>query len=115
VSVERVDAGPVVVGCVVALAGLLFLAEPFVGPVAVGGADVPVGALSFVVLAVAFDLGAVVFYRRGQRTVALAHGVAGLGWTLVVVGPFVGGLPLLWLGIAVVVGGSAFLVVELAR
>jgi hypothetical protein len=61
--VARVDAGPAAVGCVVALAGALFLAEPLVGPVPVGGRDVPVAALSFVVLAVAFDLGAVVFYR----------------------------------------------------
>jgi hypothetical protein len=111
-SVARIDAGPAAVGTVVALAGLLFLAGPFLDPVPVGGVSVPVAAFSFVVLAVGLDLGAVVFYRRGQRTAALAHGVAGLGWTLLVAGPLVGSTGLLWLGVAVVVGGAAFLVVE---
>ncbi len=113
--VARVDAGPAAVGCVVALAGALFLAEPLVGPVPVGGIAVPVAVLSFAALAVAFDLGAVVFYRRGHRPAALAHGVAGLGWTLLVAGPLLGSVAVVWLGMAVVVGGAVFLVVDVYR
>lgn len=114
-KVARLDAGPAVVGCVVALAGLGFLAEPFVEPVPFGTTAVPVAALSAVVLAAGFDLGAVVFYRRGHRRAALAHGVAGLGWSLLVAGPLVGSVAVLWLGVAVVVGGAAFLVVDVYR
>jgi hypothetical protein len=114
-SLARVDAGPAAVGTVVGVAGLLFLADPFLDPVPVGGASVPVAALSFLALAVGLDLGAVVFYRRGQRTAALAHGVAGLGWTLLVAGPLLGSTTLMWLGIAVVAGGAAFLVAEVYR
>ncbi|MFT4923570.1 MAG: hypothetical protein ACI8XM_002797 [Haloarculaceae archaeon] len=108
----QVDLGPALVGAVMALAGVLFLAEPFVDPIPVGGVEVPVVALSFVALAVALDLGAVVFYRRGQRAAWQAHGVAGLGWSLLVLGPLFGSVLVMWLGIAVVVGGGAFLVVE---
>jgi len=108
----RLDAGPTAVGGVMALAGFLFLAEPFVDPLLVGSLRVPVAAFSFVALAAALDLGAVVFYRRDQQTASLAHGVAGLGWTLLVAGPLLGSVLVLWLGIAVVVGGAVFLVVE---
>ena len=111
-NAARLDAGPVAVGAVVALAGVLFLAEPFVDPLSLGGARVPVSVLSFIALAVGLDLGALVFYRRGQRTAALAHGVAGAGWTLLVAGPLLGSALLLWLGVAVVVGGAVFLVAE---
>jgi len=111
-GVARLDAGPVVVGCVIALAGVLFLAEPFVAPVSLGGTDVPVAAFSFLALAVGLDLGALVFYWRGQRTAALAHGVAGAGWTLLVAGPLLGSTAVMWFGVAVVVGGATFLVVD---
>jgi len=111
-NVGRIEVGPTVVGLIMAGAGVLFLAEPFVDPIPVGDVRIPVAALSFVALAVALDVGAVVFYRRGQRTAALAHGVAGLGWSLLVAGPLLGSLPVMWLGVAVVVGGAVFLVVE---
>jgi hypothetical protein len=114
-SVGQVELGPAAVGTVMALSGLLFLAQPFVEPIPVAGTEVPVVALSFVALAAGLDLGAFVFYRRGQRTAALAHGVAGRGWTLLVVGPLFGSVTTMWLGIAVVVGGAVFLVVEVYR
>lgn len=109
------DPGRALVGAFVGLAGLLLLAEPLVDPVPVGGRRVPVFVLSGVALAIGLDLGAVVFYRKGRRTAAMAHGVAGLGWSLVVVGPFLGSGVLWFLGLAVVVGGAVFLVVEAAR
>jgi hypothetical protein len=94
------------------LAGLFFLAEPFVDPVRIGALRIRLVALSGIALAVGLDLGAVVFYRRGQRTAALAHGVAGLGWTLVAVGPFLGGGSLLVAGVLVVIAGALFLAGE---
>jgi len=114
-NVYELDPAPLVVGAFMALAGVLFLAEPFVQPIPVDGVSIPVAALSFVALALALDLGAVLFYWQGDRTAALAHGVAGLGWTLVILGPMVGSNVLWLLGLAVIVGGAVFLFVEMAR
>ncbi len=114
-SVRQVDPVPVVVGALMALAGGLFLAEPVVDPIPVGGQAVPVAAISFVALAAALDVGAVLFYWRGERAAALGHGVAGLGWTLLVAGPLLGSGLLWFLGLAVVIGGAVFLFVEVYR
>ncbi len=111
-SSESVGLGRYVVGGFVGLAGLLLLVEPVVDPLAVGDARVPMFGLAGVALAVGLDLGAVVFYRQGQRTVAMAHGVAGLGWTFLAVGPAIGSGTLLVVGLVVVVGGALFLVAE---
>jgi hypothetical protein len=114
-NIHKLDPAPLVVGAFMALAGVLFLAQPFVPPIGLGGVDVPIAAFSFVALAVALDLGAVLFYWQGESTAAMAHGVAGLGWTLLVVGTALG-QSLLWLlGLAVVVGGAVFLFVEMSR
>jgi hypothetical protein len=109
---ENFDPARATVGVFVGLAGLLFLAEPFVSPVAIGGFRIRAVALSGVALAVGLDLGAVVFYRRGQSTVAMGHGVAGLGWTVLAVGPLLGGEAVLLVGVLVVVAGAVFLVTE---
>lgn len=111
-SSESVGIGRYVVGGFVGLAGLLLLAEPVVDPIAVGDARIPMFGLAGVALAIGLDLGAVVFYRAGQRTVAMAHGVAGLGWTFLAVGPILGSGTLLVVGLAVVIGGVLFLVAE---
>lgn len=111
----ELEPAPLVVGGFMSLAALLFLAQPFVAPIPVGGVEVPIAAFSFVALAVALDLGAVLFYWQGESTAARVHGVAGLGWTLLVVGTALGG-GLLWLlGLAVVIGGAVFLFVEMSR
>jgi hypothetical protein len=114
-NVHELDPAPLVVGGFMALAGLLFLAEPFVQPIPIDGVPIPVAALSFIALALALDLGAVLFYWQGDRTAALAHGVAGLGWSLVILGPMVGSGVVWLLGLAVVIGGAVFLFVEMAR
>ena len=114
-NVYELDPAPAVVGSFMALAAVLFLAQPFVAPIPVGGVEVPIAAFSFVVLALALDLGALLFYWQGESTAAMVHGVAGLGWTLLVAGTALGG-GLLWLvGLAVVVGGAVFLFVEMGR
>jgi len=109
---ESVSVGRYVVGGFVGLAGLLLLAEPVVEPIAVGDARIPMFGLAGVALAIGLDLGAVVFYRKGQRTVAMAHAVAGLGWTVLAVGPILGSGTLLIVGLVVVIGGVLFLAAE---
>lgn len=104
------EAGPMAVGSLVGLAGLLFLLAPVVDPVAVGGADVSVVALSAVVLSLGFTLGTVVFARRGRRLFAIAHGVFAVAWTLLVAGPLLGSEPLFWAGVVALVAGVGFLV-----
>lgn len=114
-NVRQVDPAPAVVGTLMALAAALFLVEPLVDPISLGGEAVPVVAFSFVALAVALDAGAVLFYWQGERTAAAVHGVAGAGWTLLVLGPAVGSGPVWFLGLAVVIGGAVFLFVEASR
>jgi hypothetical protein len=103
------------VGTLVGLAGLLFLIEPVVGPLALGGLRVRPVALSTVVLALGFGLGGVVFLRRGRRLIGIAHAVGGVGWGLLALAPAVGSETALVLGLAVVVGGSVALFVQGSR
>jgi hypothetical protein len=114
-NVRQVDPAPAVVGAFMALAAGLFLAEPFVSPIPLGGQPVPIAAFSFVALAIALDLGAVLFYWQGERTAAMVHGVAGAGWTLLVLGPALGSGLIWFLGLDVVIGGAVFLFVETIR
>jgi hypothetical protein len=100
------DAASAAVGCCIGVGGVLFLAEPFVDPFAVGGTRVPAVFLSVVVVAAGLLFGAVVFLRRGLTRVGLAHAVAGGGWGLVVLGTLAASGPLLFAGFAVLVGGS---------
>jgi len=104
------EAGPMAVGTLVGLAGLLFLLAPVVDPVPIGGLDVSVVALSAVVLTLGFALGTVAFARRGRRLFAMAHGVFAVAWALLVLGPLVGNENLLWAGVVVLVAGVGFLV-----
>ncbi|WP_254272070.1 hypothetical protein [Haloarcula marina] len=108
------ELGPMAVGVLVGLAGLLFLLAPVVDPVAVGGGAVSVVALSAVVLTAGFSLGTVVFARRGHRLFAIAHGVFAVAWVLLVLGPLLGVGDLLVAGVVVLVAGIGLLV-TLAR
>jgi hypothetical protein len=110
-----VDLGPPLVGTFVAVAGALTLAEPVVGPVVVGPLRVRPIALGAAVLAAGLSLGSVVFYRRGQRLVAIAHAIGGVGWIGVVAGTALGSGVVLFAGLAVLLGGSLFLVAETRR
>jgi len=114
---ERLDleAGPVAVGTLVGLAGLLFLSAPVVDPVPIGSLRVHPLALSVVVLAVGFALGTVVFYRRGQRLFAFAHGIFGLAWVGIAAGTAVGSGTLVIGAVMLVVAGCGFFVSRSAR
>lgn len=105
-----VEAGPAAVGVVVGVGGLCFLLEPLVGTVALGGVRVRPVALSVVVLAVGFCLGAVVFRRRGHRRFALAHAVFGLVWIGFGVGTAVRSGPVVVGAVVVAVAGAGFLI-----
>ena len=104
------EPGPVAVGVLVGLSGLLFLLTPVVEPVAVGSLQVSTVALSAVVLTLGFALGTVVFARRGRRLFAIAHGVFAVAWALLVLGPLLGQEALLLAGVVVLVAGAGFLV-----
>ena len=106
----EIEAGPAAVGSLVGVAGLLFLLEPFVGPVPVGDLRVRPVALSAVVLALGLGLGAVVFYRRGRCLFVFAHGVFGVAWAGVVLGTATGSGAVLVGGVVLVVAGCGFLV-----
>ncbi|MES3516692.1 MAG: hypothetical protein PPP58_03400 [Natronomonas sp.] len=110
---DGIDPAPLVVGGFVGIAGLLFLVEPVVDPIDVGvGAIRPV-ALSALFLTTGFLLGAVVYLRRGDRLVGGAHAVAGVGWGVSIAGFVVGSGAVLFLGIAVIVGGMLALAAQL--
>jgi hypothetical protein len=112
---RAVDWGSVAVGSLVGLAGLCFLAEPVVGPLAVGGLRIRPIALSTLFLALGFGLGGVVYLRRGQWLIGVAPAVGAVGWGLLALAPAVGSGTALVLGLAVVVGGSVALVVQVSR
>lgn len=108
-SALDIDAGPAAVGVLVAAAGVLFLVDPVVGPVSLGGLRARPVALSAVVLAAGFGLGAAVFSRRGHRRFAFAHAVFGLAWAGVVVGTAVGSGLVVVAAVLLVVAGSGAL------
>ncbi len=107
------DPVPAVIGLAVGAGGLLFLAEPLVDPVAVGGTRLPVAFLSVVVVAAGLLFGGGAYVRRGRRRIGLAHAVGGVGWALVAVGTALGSGVVLFAGFAVLLGGCLWLVAGL--
>lgn len=107
-----VEFWPAVVGLLVGAGGLLFLLEPVVGPVPVGPVRARPVALSTVVLAAGFCIGAPVFYRRGRRLFGVAHGVFGLAWAGVAVGTAARSGALVVGAVLLVVAGSGFLIAQ---
>lgn len=109
------EPGPALVGGLVGLAGLLFLVEPVVDPLAVGGLRVHPVALSAAVFALALSTGAVVFGRRGRRTFALAHAVFAVAWTGIVLGTALGSGAVLVGGVVLAVAAGGALVEQSRR
>lgn len=113
-SLSDLDPASMVVGTIVGIAGLLLLLQPTVRVVTVPvvGTRVPTFVLSAGVLALGFAVGAPVYLRRGFRLRGIAHliGAAGFGALFFAAG--FSSLTLLWLGMAVVIGGVLFLIAE---
>jgi hypothetical protein len=106
------DAGGIVVGAVIGLAGAFFLAQGFVEWIAVGAYRVRPLALSAVAMAAGFLLGGGVFLRQGRRLLGIGHGGMGVGWALLIVATATGnGLALVG-SVAAIVGTAFFLVAE---
>ncbi|MEF8790648.1 MAG: hypothetical protein V5A61_11035 [Haloarculaceae archaeon] len=115
VRLRGLDYGPLAVGTLVGLAGLLFLLEGVIDPVAVGALRVRPVALSAVLLALGLDLGAFVFLGRGRRLVGLAHAIGGAGFTALVIAVAIDSGTLAVSAVLVLGGGMLFLVYELRR
>lgn len=112
---RNVDFPSLVVGALVACAGGLFLVEPIVDPFVIFETTIRPIALSAIVLTAGFGLGAVLYRRRNHRSIALAHAIGALGFASLAGAMAVGSQPLLFGGVVVLVGGSAFLVAQVSR
>ncbi|MFB6250205.1 MAG: hypothetical protein ABEI27_00715 [Halobellus sp.] len=110
-----IERWPAVVGLLVAAGGALFLVEPLVGPIAVGSLEARPVALSSVVLAAGFCLGAPVFLRRGRRLFGIAHGIFGVAWAGVAAGTALGSGTLVVGAVVLVIAGAGFLVSRARR
>ncbi len=113
--VGRLDPLGVVVGAVVGAAGLLFLAQPYVDRVPVGGARIPAFVLAAGVLGLGFAVGAAGFWYRGQTRLAVGHALGAGAWLTLFAGASVGSGPLVVAGVVVVIAGALFLADSLRR
>ncbi|MFC7176039.1 hypothetical protein [Halosegnis marinus] len=109
-GLRDLDPASVVVGSIVGVAGILLILQPSVRVVDVFGTRVPTFVLSSGVLALGFAVGAPVYLRRGYRLRGIAHAVGAVGFGGLFFAAGFGSLALLWLGLAVVIGGVLFLV-----
>lgn len=112
---DRPDPLGVAVGSVVGVAGMLFLAQPFVGDVRVGGAPIPAFVLSAGVLGLGFGIGAIGFARRGRGRLSAGHAVGALAWLALFVGGSVGSEVLVVAGVVLIVAGALALADSLRR
>jgi len=108
-SLADLDPVSVVVGVIVGVAGLLLVAQPAVRVVSVFGTRVPTFVLSAGVLSLGFAVGAPAYLRRGHRLRGIGHAVGAVGFGALFFAAGFGSLALLWLGLAVVLGGVLFL------
>lgn len=111
-SVADLDPASIVVGLLVGIAGLLLFLQPTVRVVPVFGHRVPTFVLSAGVLSLGFAVGTPVYLARGYRLRGLAHAIGAVGFGGLFFAAGFGSLALLWLGLAVLLGGVLFLVSE---
>lgn len=110
-----IDGPSIAVGVLIACAGGLFLLEPVLDPVRVFGLAIRPIALSAIFLTSGFGLGTVLYGRRSRRLIGIAHAIAAMGFGLLAGAMAVGSQVLLFGGVVVLVGGSAFLVAQTSR
>lgn len=109
---DRLDPLLVLAGLLVAVAGVLVLAQPYVGTVPVGGAAVPAFVLGSGVLGLAFAVGGLAFLRRGDRRVAAVHLVAAGAWAALFVAASVGSPLLVAVGGVLILAGASVAVAD---
>lgn len=114
-ALADLDPVSVVVGVIVGIAGVLLLLQPTVRVIDVFGTRVPTFVLSAGVLSLGFAVGAPVYLRRGHRLRGIAHALGAAGFGALFFAAGFGSLALLWIGLAVVLGGALFLVAESRR
>ena len=112
---REIDGPSIVVGVLVAYAGWLFLLEPVLDSVGVFGLAIRPIALSAIVLASGFGLGAVLYGQRGRRLIGIAHAIGATGFGLLAGAMALGSQLFLFGGVVVLVGGSAFLLTQVSR
>lgn len=108
-SLSDLDPVSLVVGVIVGIAGILLVAQPAVRVVSVFGTRIPTFVLSAGVLSLGFAVGAPAYLRRGHRLRGIGHAVGAVGFGALFFAAGFGSLVLLWLGLAVVLGGVLFL------
>lgn len=111
-GLRDLDPVSVVVGTIVGVAGVLLILQTSVRVVNVFGTRVPTFVLSAGVLSLGFAVGAPAYLRRGYRLRGIGHAVGAVGFGALFFAAGFGNLALLWLGLAVVLGGVLFLVAE---
>lgn len=106
-----VDAAPLIIVACLGAGGLLFLADPLVGPIEVFGVEFRTLVASAIVIAAGLLVGSSVYIRRGRRILGYVHAFGGLGWVLVVLGTLLDSPPLLVAGAITLVVGAVAIVV----
>ena len=81
-----VDRAPLLIVVTLGVAIGLFLADPFVDPVAVAGAELDLALVAAAVVSLGLLVGGLAYARRGRVRLGVVHAVGALGWLSVVVG-----------------------------
>jgi hypothetical protein len=100
-SEPTVDRAPLVIVGSLGVGIGLFLANPFVDPVTVSGAELGLGGLAAVVVSLGLLVGGLSYASQGRIRLGVVHAVGGLGWLSVVVGATLSS------AVALAVGGGA--------
>ncbi|MFB6118353.1 hypothetical protein [Halosegnis sp.] len=111
-SLADLDPASIGVGLLVGLAGVLLFIQPSVRAVTLLGRQVPTFVLSAGVLSLGFAVGTPIYLARGHRLRGLAHGIGAVGFGGLFFAAGFGSLTLLWVALALLLGGLLFLVSE---
>lgn len=107
---REVDRAPIViVGCL-GIGVALFLANPFVEPLTIGGVEIDLMVLAAAVFALGLLAGSGAYIRQGRLRLGVVHAVGAVGWLLLVIGTAFSSTAALVAGGGVLVLGAVLLV-----
>jgi len=110
-----VDRAPlVIVGCL-GVGVALFLANPFVDPVAVSGVEIELAVVAAAVFSVGLLAGSGAYVRQGRVRLGVVHACGAAGWFLLVVGTAFSSTVALAAGGGLLVFGAAALLLLAIR